>query len=379
MAEGDPGGLRVADRGRGAGLRGGHHEVSVHRVLLREPAPHLHAGLVHRAAVDGGVRAREVHVLEDAPGGRGLRETARAQPVLVDRDELAGLDLAHQGGAHDVQRGGLGGHHPAAFETAQHERAHTQRITGGVEGGLVHEREAERPHELGEQLHGCFLERVEGVLGQQCRDQGGVRGVAARHLAPGREPGLVQQQVVELRGVRQVAVVRERQGAVRRGPQGGLRIGPVGGARGGVPGVAHGQVPLEGVEGGLVEDLGHEPHVLVDRDPLAVRGGDARGLLPAVLQRVETVVGQLGDVLAGSPHAEHAARVLGAFLTGKKVMGEFSVSSNHERQCLTSACGARLRERPRPRRTRSVSASTRPGPAAGPPRHPGWRPGSGTS
>ena len=60
------------------------------------------------------------------------------------------------------------------------------------------------------------------------------------------------------------------------------------------------QVPFEGVQGDFVEDLGHEPHVFVDDDPLTVAEGDARGLLAAVLERVETEVGQFATSSPGA-------------------------------------------------------------------------------
>ena len=93
--------------------------------------------------------------------------------------------------------------------------------------------------------------------------------------------------------------------------------------------MAHGHMSLEGVQDGLVEDLGDETHVLVDRDTVAAGRGNTRGLLPAVLQRVETVIRKFGYVLAGGPHTENAARVLGAFFAGEDVMSEFSIGSNH--------------------------------------------------
>ena len=86
--------------------------------------------------------------------------------------------------------------------------------------------------------------------------------------------------------------------------------------------VADRDVAAQRGQGGLVEDLRHEAHVLVDEDLLAVGGRDAGGLLTAVLQRVEPEVGQLGDVLARGPDAEDAAGVLRALLAGKEVMGQ---------------------------------------------------------
>jgi hypothetical protein len=57
----------------------------------------------------------------------------------------------------------------------------------------------------------------------------------------------------------------------------------------------------------LVEDLGDQAEVLEHHHAAAVADGHAGSLLAAVLQRVEAVVGQLGDVLARRPDAEDAA------------------------------------------------------------------------
>ncbi|GMA38222.1 hypothetical protein GCM10025883_02670 [Mobilicoccus caccae] len=74
--------------------------------------------------------------------------------------------------------------------------------------------------------------------------------------------------------------------------------------------MAHGDVAGELGEAGLVEDLADQAHVLVDEDSRTITCGDACGLLPAVLQRVEPVVGEFGDLLAGRPDPEDTAGVL---------------------------------------------------------------------
>jgi hypothetical protein len=48
-----------------------------------------------------------------------------------------------------------------------------------------------------------------------------------------------------------------------------------------------------------------------------------------VLKGVEAEVGELGDLLARGPHAEHAAGVLGALLAGEQVVAEPSVAAKH--------------------------------------------------
>ena len=88
-------------------------------------------------------------------------------------------------------------------------------------------------------------------------------------------------------------------------------------------------VPAQRRQRLLVEDLRHQPEVLEDDDLAAVGDRDAGGLLAAVLQRVQAVVGELRDVLAGRPDTEDAA-----FLAGPVVGQEI----------------VRLRRRPCPRR-----------------------------
>ena len=130
----------------------------------------------------------------------------------------------------------------------------------------------------------------------------------------------------EVVGVDQVAVVAERDRAVGGRAECRLRVLPGAGAGGRVARVPDREVALERVEGGLVEDLRDQPHVLVDQDLPAVADRDACGLLPPVLKRVEAEVGQLGDVLARRPDAEDAAGVLGAPLPGVEVVVETTVA-----------------------------------------------------
>ena len=61
----------------------------------------------------------------------------------------------------------------------------------------------------------------------------------------------------------------------------------------------------------VVKDGGHETHVLHDRDELAVAHGHARGFLPAMLQRIQAEVGDVGDRLARGVDPEDPAGLLG--------------------------------------------------------------------
>ena len=96
--------------------------------------------------------------------------------------------------------------------------------------------------------------------------------------------------------------------------------------------MADGQVPAQRLEGGLVEDLRDQAHVLVDQDLPAVADRDAGRLLAAVLQRVEPEVGELGDVLAGGPDSEDAAGVLGSAIVWVEIVGQTPISARHARE-----------------------------------------------
>ena len=245
---------------------------------------------------------------------------------------------------------------------------------------LVHEDQAERAAQAREHLERGGLERVVRVPGQQRGDQRGVGGVAARELAAPLAAVALGDEVDQLGGVGEVAVVPEGDGAGGRGSERRLRVLPGAATGGRVARVPDGDVPLQGVQRGLVEDLGDEAHVLVDEQLLTVGGGDARRLLAAVLQRVEAEVGQLGDFLARCPHTEDATSVLGAFFVGEEVVVQTSVCAGghvtmvaHASAWATSAptgqspagtarrrCGGPPAPRPALRRTRRAPRRRRP-------------------
>ena len=112
-------------------------------MLTSELAAHFNAGFVDATTGDGGVRASEVNVLEDATGGLSFCETLGTQTVLINGDELAGLHFTHEGRTDNIKCRGFGGDNPATLQTTEHEGAYTLRIACSVEGVLIHEGEAE--------------------------------------------------------------------------------------------------------------------------------------------------------------------------------------------------------------------------------------------
>ena len=123
------------------------------------------------------VRPGQIDVLEDAALGRGVGEARRAHAVGVDRQQFARLDLADERGADDVERGGLGGHHPAAVQPAERPAAARRGGRGRVQRVLVHEDQAERAAQRRQQLQRRLLQGgVGGAVGQQRAQDVGVRG-----------------------------------------------------------------------------------------------------------------------------------------------------------------------------------------------------------
>ena len=227
LCERDAGFLGVADGGGRARLGHGDHDVGVEAVFAGQLAAHFHAGFVDGAAGDGRIRTGQVDVFEHAAGRGRRREALGAHAVLVDGDELAGLDVADEGGADGGQGGALGGHHPTAVEPAQDQRADAVRVAGGVQGALGHEDEGEGAVDLRQQLQGRLLQGAALLALEQGGDQRRVGGVSLGHFAGGGNAVAGDDHVIELGRVGQVAVVRQRHGPGAGGAEGGLGVGPV--------------------------------------------------------------------------------------------------------------------------------------------------------
>ena len=79
-------------------------------------------------------RPRQVEELEDAERAVRTRDgLARVQAVLVDDHQLAALHLALELCADEVERAGLGRHHPVAVEAADAEWTEAVRVAEGNE------------------------------------------------------------------------------------------------------------------------------------------------------------------------------------------------------------------------------------------------------
>src|ERR687898_3236821 len=284
--------LRVPDRRRDAGVGDRYHDVRLGRSLLGEQLPHPLARPRDLPAVEAGVGAGEVHVLEDAQGGaRALAPEAVQSRVVYDND-LAGGDLTQEAGADNVEAAGLAGDGVAALDLADAQGPEAVRVAEGDE--LVAEDHGHRvgplkaphgrPHRL---AHGPAL--FEFLHGGG-RDKGRVRGGVELEALP-------RKLLPQTHGVHQVAVVRNSDVELAAAVELGLGVLPGGRARRRVSDVAQSDVPgLKCGEPGGVEDLRDEAHVTHGRGARAVGDGYPGGLLATVLEGVEAEVRALGQL-----------------------------------------------------------------------------------
>jgi hypothetical protein len=134
-------------------------------------------------------------VLENAQRGTvGLDSDARLEAALSDRDQLAGLYLAHQLGADDVERAALGGDHEAVAELPQAKGAHAGRVAECDHAVIRHHDRRIRALEALHDLCDRVLDPLGGVRRDQRGDDLRVRGGAKHHALRG-------QLVVQLDGV----------------------------------------------------------------------------------------------------------------------------------------------------------------------------------
>ena len=112
----------------------------------------------------------------------------------------------------------------------------------------------------------------------------------------------------EFGGVHKISVVPQRNsGACRRDVEYRLCVLPCRRPGGRVAAVADRDMSGHRSESLFVEHLADQTQILEHQYLRAVGDCDPGGLLAAVLQRVEAVVGEFRDILAGRPDTEDAA------------------------------------------------------------------------
>jgi hypothetical protein len=280
--------LGVADGSADARVGNRHDHVGGNGGLAGQLTAEAGAHVADAAPEHLAVGAREVDVLEDAVGARRRRERPhRARAVGPDDQHLAGLDVADVGGAHQVHRAGLGTHDPAVAEPAQRQRPEPVRVADGDQSFLGDEGEREGAGELGDRLDQRVVDAERLGAGIEVQ----------RHfsVAVGLEDrALAHQLVAQFAGVDDVAVVADADLAVHAVDEQRLGVGHRALAGGRVAGVADGNGARQRRQRVLGEDLGDVAHRAEGPHLHAVRHGDTRAFLAAVLQRVEPEVGHVG-------------------------------------------------------------------------------------
>ena len=290
---------------------------------MRELHAHLAPGLVQVAALHVRIGPGEVDELEDAQGGRRLGEADRARrDAGLEDDHLAGLDVADVFGADDVERGRLGREAPAGRgvvagatgrrrgrpsarrQPPEDERPEAERIADADDPPLVEDDEAvgaaDPRQDLAQRLDGVGGRLVGEERGQEL-GVGGCRQAGAAAL----------EQLEQVAGVDEVAVVADRERPARPEAVGRLGVLPDGRAGRRVAAVGDRELAAQARQAALVEDRADHAEVLVEHQLLAVADRQPGRLLAAVLEREQAErrdrrgIGRLGARQDDPEHAAH--------------------------------------------------------------------------
>ena len=244
-----------------------------------------------------------------------------------DDDGLARLHVAHAREAQDVQRRGFGGDDVlgalAVFAFAQHQRADAVRVAERHQAQAQHHAD-DGVAALHAAVHaghgtdrGLGAERALQVqfVGEHVQQHFAVRiGIDVATVL--REHVLAQRV-----GVDQVAVVRQRD-AVRRVHVERLRFVHAFGTGGGIAAVGDAHAPFQHAHRLGVEHVPHQSVVLVHAQARAVGGGDAGGVLSAVLEDGQPVIKLAGNVLVADDSDDAAHGDLLRFRLGRSCRGD---------------------------------------------------------
>ena len=300
---------RQFHRRRTARIRNRHHGVDVHP--RRHPADalgqvlaHLDPRLVDRDAVDQRIRPRQVNELEHARRLKAALGALARHEVAVDVDQhrLARRHVAQDLETERIDRDTFGGNQilgpGGRLVAADDQRANPERVAKGQQSvaGDHRNHRVGTPHAA---MHAGNRaeDRIVVEAETRCGGLQLVRQHVEQHFGIGigvDVPQILQVHLaLEFVGVGQVAVVRQHD-AERRIDVERLRlVGVVGRTGGRIATVADSPVADQVAHVARAEHVAHQARPLVHVELRAVCGGDAGGVLPAMLEHLQAIVEQL--------------------------------------------------------------------------------------
>ena len=293
IAEGDAAVLRIANRRRDAGIRHADHNIGLYRRFAGEHFADTHAIAVERFAEETAIGPGEIDHLEHTQLG-GFSDPAATAGLRVAEAELhqlAGLHVAVEAGADDVEPAGFAAHHPlsiaALAHVAKHQRPDAVPIAQGIETFRCADHQAERTAAAaGSLTNGGFpIEALIHRMLDREGDQLRVGGGGELHLGD-----IGSDRFTQFAGIHQIAVVGKGERAQPCVQQHRLGIAGLAATGGGVAVMADGQLAGQPLQHALIKHLAHQAHVLVHAhfgsrclNGIGIKHRNARRLLAAVL------------------------------------------------------------------------------------------------
>ena len=294
------------------GIGNPNHDVGINGGFTGKGFANSDPIAVERFTKEPAIGAREIDHFEHTQlvGLQAPLAAAGGGITLAEMDNLTGFDVVVKAGANDVEATGFTAHHPLGLiqltNVAKHQRPDAMAIAQGKQARRGANHQAEGAPTTSCRLANCLVPiqtAIDGALNSK-GNQFGIGG-------GGEFTGDICQLVAQFAGVHQIAVVGQSKGA-RTGHQNDrLGIANLAAARCGIAVMANGQIARHPLEHGLVKDLAHQAHVLVEPNlVLGIKDRDPGRFLAAVLEGVKTEIGEVCHRLTRSQDGVNTASFL---------------------------------------------------------------------
>ena len=291
----------IAD-GRGhAGIGHRHHHIGVDHGFVGQLGADALARLVYALALDPAVGAREVDMFEDAePLGHGRERLDAFDAAVRDHHHFAGLDVAHEPGAENVESTGLRRQHRRALHVANDQRPHAHGIAYADQRVVGHRHQGVGALDLVQGIDQAVDNRVQVAGGDEMDDDLGVAGRLEQAAA-------LDKLVAHRDGIGQVSIMGDRQAAEGEFGEQRLDVAQNRLAGGRIAVVADRRMATQPVDDrGRAEVVADQAKAPVAVEMFAVIGNNARRFLSPVLQRMKAER-RIGRRIHMAENAEDAA------------------------------------------------------------------------